>query len=43
MKKLSALLLGLLLAGGSVSALACPGDKSKDDGKQMSTPAKPKA
>jgi len=40
MKKWVAILLAALFASASVSALAC-GEQSKD-GKQMSTPDKPK-
>ncbi len=42
MQKWCASVLAVLLTAVSVSALACPGDKAKDEGKQMSTPAKPK-
>jgi len=42
MQKWCASVLAVLLAAVSVSALACPGDKAKDEGKQMSTPDKPK-
>lgn len=41
MKKFVSGLLAALFALVSVSAVACPGDKAKDE-KQMSTPAKPK-
>jgi hypothetical protein len=41
MKKLICALVAAVFALGSLSALACPGDKAKDE-KQMSTPAKPK-
>lgn len=41
MNKLVSGLLAALFALVSVSAVACPGDKAKDE-KQMSTPAKPK-
>lgn len=41
MKKLVSGLLAAVFALVSVSALACPGDKAKDE-KQMSTPSKPK-
>lgn len=41
MKKLIAAAIAAVFALGSLSALACPGDKAKDD-KQISTPAKPK-
>jgi hypothetical protein len=42
MKRCVAGLLAAFFALSSLSALACPGDKAKDD-KQMSTPSKPKA
>lgn len=42
MKKLVSGLLAAVFTLVSVSALACPGDKAKDE-KQMSTPSKPKA
>lgn len=42
MKKLFCGLLAAVFALGSLSAIACPGEKAKDE-KQMSTPAKPKA
>lgn len=42
MKKLCCGLLAAVFALGSLSAIACPGEKAKDE-KQMSTPAKPKA
>ncbi len=42
MKKCVAGLLAALFALSSLSAVACPGDKAKDE-KQMSTPSKPKA
>ncbi len=41
MKKLISGLLAVVFALVSVSTLACPGDKAKDE-KQMSTPSKPK-
>jgi len=41
MKKLLSGLFVAVFALGSLSAIACSGDKAKDD-KQMSTPAKPK-
>ncbi len=41
MKKLMYGLLAALFALSSLSAVACPGDKAKDE-KQMSTPSKPK-
>lgn len=41
MKKMISLLVATAFALGSLSAVACPGDKVKDE-KQMSTPAKPK-
>lgn len=41
MKKLVAAMLAAVFALGSLSAMACPGDKAKDE-KQMSTPSKPK-
>lgn len=41
MKKLFAALLASALALSAGTALACPGDKAKDE-KQMSTPSKPK-
>lgn len=41
MKKLFAALLASVFALSSAAALACPGDKAKDE-KQMSTPSKPK-
>ena len=40
MKKLLSGLFVAVFALGSLSAVACPGDKAKDDGKQ-STPKKP--
>ena len=42
MKKLVSAVLAAVFALGSLSVLACPDEKAKD-GKQMSTPAKPKA
>jgi hypothetical protein len=42
MKRIFAALLASLFALSAGSALACSGDKAKDE-KQMSTPAKPKA
>lgn len=42
MKKFVSAVLAALFALSCVSAVACPGDKAKDE-KQMSTPAKPKA
>lgn len=41
MKKVISIVCAALFALVSVSAVACPGEKAKDD-KQMSTPAKPK-
>ena len=41
MKQLLSAVLAALFALNSVSALACSGDKAKDE-KQMSTPSKPK-
>ncbi len=41
MKKLLSGLFVAVFALGSLSAIACSGDKAKDD-KQMSTPAKPR-
>jgi len=41
MKKVFAALLASVFALSAGSALACPGDKAKDE-KQMSTPSKPK-
>ena len=41
MKQLVSGLLAALFALASISAIACSGDKAKDE-KQMSTPAKPK-
>lgn len=40
MKKMLSGLFVAVFALGSLSAVACPGDKAKDD-KQMSSPAKP--
>ncbi len=42
MGKLTAGLLALAMALASVSATACPGEKSKDGKGEMSTPAQPK-
>jgi hypothetical protein len=42
MKKLLCGLLAAVFSLSSLSVLACPGDKAKDE-KQMSTPSKPKA
>jgi hypothetical protein len=42
MGKLTAGLVALALALVSVSAFACPGEKSKDGKGEMSTPSKPK-
>jgi hypothetical protein len=41
MKRLIAALIAALLAGASVNALACQGDKAKDGTGGMSTPSKP--
>jgi len=41
MKKLLSSLLAAVFVIGSVNAIACPGDKAKDE-KQMSTPGKTK-
>lgn len=41
MKQVLCGLLAVVFSLGSLSAMACPGDKAKDE-KQMSTPAKPK-
>lgn len=41
MKKTISLLVATVFALGSLSVMACPGDKAKDE-KQMSSPAKPK-
>ena len=42
MKKLLSAIIAAAFAFGSISVMACPGDKAADD-KQMSTPSKPKA
>ena len=42
MGKLTAGLIALALALGSITAFACPGDKAADGNGQMSTPSKPK-
>ena len=42
MQKILAGLVAVLFALSSLSAVACPGDKAKDE-KQISTPSKPKA
>ena len=42
MKKWIYTLMAAVFALSSLSAVACPGDKAKDE-KQMSTPSKPKA
>jgi hypothetical protein len=42
MKRLLTAIVAAAFAFGSVSVMACPGDKAADD-KQMSTPSKPKA
>lgn len=41
MKKTISLLVATVFALGSLSVMACTGDKAKDE-KQMSTPTKPK-
>lgn len=41
MKQFICSLVAAFFACGSLSAIACPGDKAKDD-QQMSTPSKPK-
>jgi hypothetical protein len=42
MKRLFSAIVAAAFAFGSVSVMACPGEKAADD-KQMSTPSKPKA
>ena len=42
MKKTAAALVALMLSVTSLGALACSGEKAKDDKGEMSTPAKPK-
>lgn len=42
MRKLVAGLMAMALTLVSVSALACPGEQSKDGKGEMSTPSKPK-
>ena len=39
MKRFIAAMLAALFAFGSMSAIACPGDKAKDDQGGMSTPS----
>lgn len=42
MKRFLTALLTVLFAFGSLSAVACTGDKAKDDTGGMSTPSQPK-